>query len=108
MNKAEWEEAFNEFDTAYKELYIHERNYKNGSNQKKKADADREIGFVITSIKYLFRKYPDVYELASGGEKVTEFDRIVFFDEFYKHHHIVNDLWFLLNSMKEKIKSIEN
>ncbi|HEX2628470.1 MAG TPA: hypothetical protein VHM26_05655, partial [Chitinophagaceae bacterium] len=85
----------------------HERVYKHGSNKKKRADAGREIEHVKYVIKHLFRKYPEAYVMASGGETSTDYGRAIVMDEFFQNHYIVGDVGTLLNSIREKIKSFE-
>lgn len=108
MNKSEWEEAYSEFDKAHSELFMYQREYKHGSNKKKREQADRQMGYVKHRIEYLFNKYPEVYKIATGGEKSTDFGKAIIMDEFFQNRYIVDDLGKILVSMKEKIKSIED
>ena len=108
MTKAEWEEAYNEIDRAHTELAEYEREYRNGSNKQKRKNGEREMDFVIHRVKFLLGKYNEVYILASGGEKATDFSRAVVMDEFLSHRYIVRDLQTLLYNMREKINSLEN
>jgi hypothetical protein len=107
MTKAQWEEAYLEFDKAYSELWEHERNYKHGSNKKIREKADRQMGYVKHTIRHLFTKYPDVYVLATGGENSSDYSRTIVMDEFFQNRYIVDDMRNLLSSMKEKIKSLD-
>ena len=107
MTKTEWEEAYKELDKAYNELSDHEHNYLNGSNKKIRAAAERQMGYVKHRIKYLLRKYPEVYDMATGGEGVTDYSRAIIANEFFDDRYVVRDLSNLLLSMGEKIKSFE-
>lgn len=107
MNKAEWEEAYNEFDKAYTELSEHERNYKFGSNKKIREKANRQMGYVKHRIEYLFNKYPAVYILATGGENSSGYSKAIVMDEFFQNRYIVGDVSNLLGLIREKIKSFD-
>jgi hypothetical protein len=107
MTKSEWEQAYQEFDKALYELSQHEHEYKYGSNKQKRQKADRQMGYAKTKIEYLFRKYPEVYAMATGGEKATEYDITIVRDEFFQNRYVVGDMGNLLRSMNEKIKTFD-
>jgi len=108
MTKSEWDEAYKEFDKVYAELALHEQDYKYGSNQKIRDHAERQMGYAKHTLSYLFKKYPEVNHMAMGGKNANSMDRAFAQDEFYLNQYIVGDLRNLLNSMKDKIRSLNN
>lgn len=108
MTKLEWEEAYKEFNRANTELIVYERDYNYGANKKIRSQADRQMEYVKHRIRYLFDKYPEIYSLATGGEKASEMSRAFVMDEFFQNRHIVGDLGNLLSTIKEKIESFES
>jgi len=107
MNKEEWEEAYKNLNEAYRELSIQERDYKNGSNKKIREKAGKEMDYVKHRLTYLFKKYPEVYIMATGGEEASETHRIYIADELFNKRYIIGDIGNLLVSMDTKIKSFD-
>jgi hypothetical protein len=108
MNKLEWEQALTEFDKVHTKLYVQKWNFKHGSNKKKKADADREMEFSKHTLECLFKKYPEAYTIAMGGENIEGYGKAIISDEFFQNRYVVGDLGDLLLKIKEKIKSFES
>ncbi|MDF2380503.1 hypothetical protein JMG10_03415 [Nostoc ellipsosporum NOK] len=104
MNKLQWEEAHEEFNSVLSELSGYEREYYHGSNKKIRDRAERQMEDMKHRIQYLFKKYPDVYQLLIG-DNISDYSQAIIIGEFYENRHIVHDLGMLLLHMREKIKS---
>jgi len=108
MNKSEWEAVYKDLDIGYADLYMHERDYVNGSNKKIREKGGRDMDYIIDRIKNKIRRIPELYEMAIGGENISDYSRAIIADEFFSRRYIVRDLSRLLGLIQEKIKSFPN
>ena len=107
MNKQDWEGLYKQLEIYYLNFREYYNTSKNGSNQKIREQASKDVTSEIKLAKRYIEKYPESFNLMIGEEDVGDYNRAIVWDEFFKLDYFNNDMEEFLKKIKDKIESIE-
>jgi hypothetical protein len=106
MTKEQWQNLYDILSRIHSDFLIAYSTYKVGRNKKVRADAERQIDNAISLADYHIRKHSEAFELLTGGDNSTDFDRAIIYDEFLLARYFGQDMGDFLKKIKVKIESM--
>lgn len=107
MKKSELENKYealdkilNDFDDAYYD-------YKN-ANTKNKKSIETRLNFLIRRAENLINENEIFYNIITGGNDRTDFERIISLEETFTLRYFSNDMSKILNDLNKYITTLEN
>lgn len=105
MNKEQWVQLRIKLNDRLLDFRSNYSFYRNGKNKKIRDEAE---GKVNLSKNYVCRFIDDnyeVYELLTGGDNVSDYDRGIIYDEFKQLRYFEDELQKLINEISKKIEN---
>ncbi|MGE8553994.1 MAG: hypothetical protein ACN6OB_08660 [Chryseobacterium jejuense] len=107
MKKTELENIHKILSDCLYEFRIGYSDYKNGSNAKIRKEGERKMDSSISLAERWILNNREIYEIASGGNNRSEFDRAIYIEETFRINYFSRDMEEILKELKKIIDSIE-
>jgi len=107
MTIDEWKKLYNILDAEHSTFLLEYPTMRRGRNKKIRATAERKVDNSIRLAKIWIQKYPEAFNLLTGGDDTSDFGRAIIWDEFIRPNYFGGDMTEFLEKIKKKIKSLE-
>lgn len=104
MTLEEWNNLAIFFDEIDSEFYFAYSDYKNGSNQKKRDEAERRVRQSIDRADRKVKMHIEIYNLYTGGENVSDYARACAYEDFRSYSFFRKNISEIQTHIKEQIK----
>ncbi|PWB25427.1 hypothetical protein [Flavobacterium sp. HTF] len=106
MTIEEWNNLDTFFDEIDSEFYFAYSDYKNGSNQKKRAEAERIIRQVVDRADRKVKQHIEIYNQYTGGENATPYARVCAYEDFKSYSFFRGNISQIRGIIKDEIKKL--
>jgi hypothetical protein len=103
MNKEEWIKLQAELKNRLSDFKLNYPIYRNGKNKEIRKEAERKVNLSKYYVCKSIEENGEVYELLTGGENVSDYGRIIVYDEFKQLRYFENDLQNFIDEIAIKI-----
>lgn len=101
-----WNKLETFFDEIDSDFYFAYSNYKNGSNQKIRNEAERRVRQVIDRADHKIKIHKEVYNRYTGGEDATPYARACAYEDFKSYSFFRGNINKIREIIKEEIKKL--
>jgi hypothetical protein len=106
MTLEEWNKLVVFFDNIDSEFYFAYSDYKNGSNQKLRAEAEKRVRQVIDRADLKVKMHLEIYNRYTGGEDATPYARACTYEDFKSYSFFRGNIAQILEIINEEIKKL--
>ncbi len=106
MTIEEWNNIAAFFDEIDSEFYFAYSDYKNGSNQKKRDEAERRVRQVIDRADQKVKMHMEIYNRYTGGDDATPYARACAYEDFRSYSFFRGNINQIRDIIKEEIKKL--
>lgn len=105
MNREQWVQLQIELNNRLSDFRVNYPLYRSGKNKTIRDEAERKVNLSKNYVCRFIDDSNEVYELLTGGENVSDYGRLIKYDEFKQLRYFENELQKFINEISIKIDS---
>lgn len=105
MNKEQWVQLQIRLNSYLLDFRLNYSFYRNGKNKKIRDEAEGKMNLAKNYVCKLIEETYEVYELLTGGDNVSDYGRVIIYDEFKQLRYFEDELQKFINEISKKIEN---